>query len=294
MVDVPPATVAQALRQAQAQGLQRLDAQLLLLQVLGRPGHDRAWLLTHDTQSLTADQLASFSVSAQRRLNDEPLAYITGHQEFFGLDLCVDNRVLIPRPDTETLVQWALDVLAQMTTGTEPLRALDLGTGSGAIALALKTTRPDLRVNALDASSDALALASENARRLQLDVAFQQGCWLGGVADSFDVIVSNPPYIAAHDSHLKALRHEPLQALTSGTDGLADLRCIITQAPAHLRSGSWLLLEHGYDQAQAVRELLRQAGFEAVQSRHDLGGIERCSGGRWVPTNATQRMTDAA
>lgn len=286
--DLTPATVAQSLANAQALGLTRLDAQLLLLHALGRADHDRAWLLTHDTQSLTADQQASFRAKVQRCLTDEPLAYITGHKEFFGLDLAVDQRVLVPRPDTETLVQWALDVLNQTAAGTESLRVLDLGTGSGAIALALKATRPALQVSALDASSGALALAIENAQRLQLDVAFQQGCWLDGLTESFDVIVSNPPYIAEHDSHLNALRHEPLLALTSGTDGLADLRCIIEKAPAHLYPGGWLLLEHGYDQAAAVRELLRRVGFEAVQSCHDLGGIERCSGGRWPPKQSQQ------
>jgi release factor glutamine methyltransferase len=292
--DLAPATVAQSLAHAQALGLTRLDAQLLLLHALGRPDHDRAWLLTHDTQSLTADQQASFKAKVQRCLTDEPLAYITGHKEFFGLDLAVDQRVLVPRPDTETLVQWALDVLNQTAAGAEPLRVLDLGTGSGAIALALKSARPDLQVSALDTSSGALALAIENAQRLQLNVAFRQGCWLDGVADSFDVIVSNPPYIAARDPHLKALHHEPLLALTSGTDGLTDLRCIIEQAPAHLYPGGWLLLEHGYDQAQSVRNLLHQAGFEAVQSHRDLSGVERCSGGQWVSNHSTERAVKAA
>lgn len=287
-VDPPPPTVARSLADAQALGLKRIDAQLLLLHTLGPACPSRAWLLAHDTQTLTTDQWARFRAGVERRLDDEPLAYITGQQEFFGIDLRVDNRVLVPRPDTETLVQWALDVLNRTTAGIEPLRVLDLGTGSGAIALALKATRPDLQVSALDASGGALAVAAANAQRLALDVAFQQGNWLNGVADDFDVIVSNPPYIAEHDSHLNALRHEPAQALTSGSDGLADLRCIIAQAPAHLDRGGWLLLEHGYDQATAVRELLHRVGFEAVQSHRDLSGIERCSGGQWVPSNATK------
>lgn len=290
---MPSTSAAQALRQAQAQGLERLESQLLLLHALGRDDHDRAWLLMHDTQALTREQQTLFNASLQRRLDDEPLAYITGHQEFFGLDLRVDKRVLVPRPDTETLVQWALDVVKHTGRGMKPLRVLDLGTGSGAIALAIKATKADLEVSALDLSVDALALARDNARRLQLDISFRQGSWLGDVCDSFDVIVSNPPYIAEHDSHLNALRHEPTQALTSGRDGLTDLRKIIAQAPSRMRPGGWLLLEHGYDQAAAVRTLLQEAGFEAVQSRRDLSGIERCSGGQYPPSHVCQDMSYA-
>jgi release factor glutamine methyltransferase len=185
--------------------------------------------------------------------------------------------VLVPRPDTETLVEWALEL---PPTGLPHPAVLDLGTGSGAIALALKAARPAWQVTALDYSADALAVARTNAKRLGLAVHFLQGSWLQGVAEKFDTIVSNPPYIAADDSHLAALTHEPLQALASGPDGLDDLRAIITQAAAHLHPGGWLLLEHGYDQALAVRGLLTQAGFAEVQSRQDLAGIERCSGGQ--------------
>ena len=268
-------TNAQALQTARAKGLERLDAQMLLLHVLGRSEHDRAWLLAHDTDTLTAPAQRAFEVGVQRRLGGEPLAYITGRKEFFGLDLQVDARVLVPRPDTETLVEWALAVLAT----TAAASVLDLGTGSGAIALALKASRPDLTVRATDFSVDALAVARSNAARLNLDVAFQQACWLEGVGGRYQLIVSNPPYIAAQDLHLDALAHEPRQALAAGPDGLDDLRCIIAQAPAHLENDGWLLLEHGYDQAAAVRHLLQQAGLECVQSRRDLGGIERCSGG---------------
>ena len=274
-------TLTQALLQAQSQGLDRLDAQLLLLHALGKSPQERAWLLAHDTDELPPGAQAALDARVQRRAAGEPLAYITGHQEFFGLDLQVDARVLVPRPDTETLVEWALDAL-QAPTDAAPT-VLDLGTGSGAIALALKATRPDLRVSAVDYSEDALAVARANAQRLGLEVQFSQGAWFAALPQPtarFHVIVSNPPYIAAQDGHLVALSHEPLQALASGADGLDDIRQIIVQAPTHLHPGGWLLLEHGYDQAAAVRDLLRDVGFEDVQSRRDLSGIERCSGGR--------------
>lgn len=269
------ATLASALRHASGLGLARLDAQMLLLHALGRTPHDRAWLLAHDSNALDAAAHTCFDFALQRRLRGEPLAYITGHQEFYGLDLQVDERVLCPRADTETLVDWALELLAPQA------HALDLGTGSGAIALAIKHQRPDVQMHARDFSTEALAVAQANAQRLALEVAFSQGSWLEGLSGPFDAIVSNPPYIAAADPHLSALAHEPLQALASGNDGLDDLRAIIEQAPACLKPGAWLLLEHGYDQAQAVRALLLNAGFFEVQSRKDLADIARCSGGRW-------------
>ena len=275
-------TVAQAI--AFAHGLDRLDAQLLLLHALGRDAMDRAWLTAHDTDVVSPAARALFEAGVARRAAGEPLAYITGHKEFYGLNLAVDARVLVPRPDTETLVDWALEVLSP----TPAARVIDLGTGSGAIALALKHTRADLRVSAVDASADALAVARANAQRLQLDVKWAQDNWLEGVSGQFDAIVSNPPYIAAADHHLDALIHEPLSALTSGADGLDDIRTIISQASAHLHKGGWLLLEHGYDQAEAVRDLLSEAGFSHVQSRHDLAGIERCSGARWITPSPGQ------
>lgn len=271
-----PSTIAQALGWAQTQGLDRLDAQLLVLHAVGRAGAERAWLLAHDTDPLPDAAHASLQAAVRRRAAGEPLAYITGHKAFYGLDLCVDARVLVPRPDTETLVDWALDLL-----GTGPARVIDLGTGSGAIALALRHNRADLDVLAIDYSADALAVAQTNAQRLHLPVQFAQGSWLDGVQGCFDLIVSNPPYIAAHDPHLAALTHEPLQALASGDHGLDDIRTIIAQAGSRLQPGGWLLLEHGYDQAAAVRALLADAGFADTQSRRDLAGIERCSGGRW-------------
>jgi len=276
-----PATVAQCLRQAQTLGLARVDAQMLLLHGLQRPLHDRAWLLAHDSDPLTAEQFTAWQGALQRRLQGEPVAYITGRKDFFGLTLAVDARVLDPRPDTETLVEWALDCLPE--TGLS--RILDLGTGSGAVALALQHTRPDATVWAVDASEDALTVARANATRLDLGVQFLASDWLSAVdvqrTGRFDLIVSNPPDVAEGDPHLAALTHEPLQALTSGPDGLNDLRQIITQAPAYLAPGGWLLLEHGWNQADPVQALLREAGFEQVQSRHDLGGIARCTGAAW-------------
>jgi release factor glutamine methyltransferase len=192
----------------------------------------------------------------------------------------VDARVLDPRPDTETLVEWALATLpAPHAPNTPSWRILDLGTGSGAVALALQHARPDAQVWAVDASEDALAVASANAQRLNLPVQFVHSHWMDAVAGPFELIVSNPPYVAEHDPHLAALTHEPLQALTSGVDGLDDIRQIIAQAPSRLAPGGWLLLEHGWDQAQAVQQLLREAGFGLVRSHQDLSGVDRCTGG---------------
>lgn len=272
-------TVTQALAAAQALGLDRLDAQLLLLLALGRPSHERAWLLAHDTDALTPTVQARFLALAQRRAAGEPLAYLSGVKEFYGLPLQVDARVLDPRPDTETLVDWALDCLRDRAAP----QVIDLGTGSGAIALAIKHTRPDAQVTAVDASADALAVAGANAQALKLAIELRPGHWLDGLTARYDLIVSNPPYIAEDDPHLPALQYEPRQALTAGRDGLDDIRAIVAQAPAHLRPGGWLLLEHGWDQAPAVRALLQGAGLAEVQSRPDLAGIERCSGGRLPP-----------
>ena len=273
-------TVGQALHSAIAQGVVRLEAQLLLLHALGRTAQERAWLLAHDDEALSITVQQRWQEALARRVGGEPLPYITGWTSFYGLDLQVDARVLCPRADTETLVDWALTLLPQ------DARVIDLGTGSGAIALALKQHRPDVYMHARDLSADALDVARANAQCLDVEIAFSQGAWLEGLTETFDAIVSNPPYIADADPHLAALTHEPLQALTSGTDGMNDLRAIITQAPACLKPGGWLLLEHGYDQAFAVRQLLQENGFIDVQSRRDLAGIERCSGGRWPTSRA--------
>jgi release factor glutamine methyltransferase len=271
------ATVADALSGAATLGVARLDAQLLLLHALGRPVVERAWLLAHDDAALTEPQSAAFSALIRRRRQGEPVAYLLGEKEFRGLALQVDARVLVPRPDTETLVDWALDCVA----GQSGAKVLDLGTGSGAIALALKHALPGLQVEAVDASAGALEVARANAERLGLQVAFRQADWLAGAAQDHAVIVSNPPYVAQDDPHLPALSHEPLSALAAGPDGLDDIRRIVQDAPDHLAPGGWLLLEHGHDQAAAVRALLTARGFESVQSRIDLAGIERCSGGSW-------------
>jgi len=276
-------TLAQALAQAHTLGLARIDAQLLLLHTLARPDAGRAWLLAHDTDAMDETAHGQFMALCQRRLAGEPVAYLTGRKEFYGLPLQVDARVLDPRPDTETLVDWALELIAPLASP----RVVDLGTGSGAIALALQSQRADAQVLAVDASADALAVAQANGARLGLPVQFQPANWLTGVEGLFDAIVSNPPYIPSADPHLAALTHEPLQALASGADGLDDIRTIIAQAPAHLQPGGWLLLEHGYDQADAVQALLAAQGFAQVQSRNDLAGIARCTGGQWPPGRAT-------
>ncbi|MFT3719825.1 peptide chain release factor N(5)-glutamine methyltransferase [Pseudorhodoferax sp.] len=268
-------TLADALAAAAAQGLARLDAQLLLLHALGRDPLDRAWLLAHDADALDPAAAQHFQALCARRRAGEPAAYLLGHKEFFGLPLRVDARVLVPRPDTETLVEWALEHLPRQG------RVIDLGTGSGAVALALAQRRPDATVTATDRSADALAVARANAARLGLPVRFLHGDWLQSIDERFDLIVSNPPYIAPGDPHLAALTHEPQAALVAAEAGLGDLRRIIASAGRCLRPGGWLLLEHGHDQAAAVLALLAGHGFAAVGSRSDLAGIARCSGGQW-------------
>lgn len=265
-------TVAQALAAARTLGLPRLDAQLLLAWALGRP---RSWLLAHDDEVLSSDTLGRYTAACAQRADDVPLAYLTGEREFHGLSLAVSPSVLVPRPETEHLVDWALERLA----GHPRPRVADLGTGSGAIALALAQACPAATVTAVDRSADALAVASANGQRLGLTVRWLQGDWWQPLAgEVFDLVVSNPPYIADCDAHLPALRHEPRAALVAGADGLDDLRCIVAGATAHLAPGSWLLLEHGHDQGSSVRALLGQHGLANAVTRTDLAGLDRCSG----------------
>ena len=277
-------TIDHARAQGKAADLSALEADWLLLHCLERPTHDRAWLLSHGDQALTPQQQQAWLTALERRRQGEPLAYITGLRGFYGLELHVDARVLDPRPDTETLVTWAIESLASLATPT----VLDLGTGSGAIALAIQSQRPSALVYALDRSADALAVARLNAQRLGLAVLTAQNHWLSSwpPADApawpttFDLIVSNPPYIPEQDAHLASLMHEPLSALASGPDGLDDLRTIIAQAPRHLQRGGWLLLEHGWDQGEAVAQLLHHHGYIDVAHRQDLAGHCRCTGAR--------------
>lgn len=269
----------EALRQAEAGGLPRLDAQLLLGHVLRQP---RAWLVAHDDDSLTPLQAHAWQGVLARRVAGEPLAYIVGKHGFYGLVLDVSPAVLVPRPETELLVDWALECLP---TSPSPA-AIDLGTGSGAVALALKHSAPGAEVTATDASAAALTVAQGNADRLGLALKFALGSWWRAVPGrNFGLALSNPPYIAGADPHLAALQHEPRMALTPEGDGLDALRDIVHAAPLHLLPGAWLLLEHGYDQGPAVRTLLSQRGFSRAQTRPDLAGIPRCTGAVWRPAN---------
>lgn len=268
--------IRDALAQARSTGVDRLDAQWLLAHLLVRP---RSWLLAHDDEPLPADAAAAWPMLLARRASGEPLAYVTGEREFCGMLLSVSPAVLVPRPETEMLVDWALECLGAAPPAP---RVIDLGTGSGAVALALQRARPDAEVLATDASAEALAMARSNAQRLGLRVQTAQGDWWAAAGRArFGLAVSNPPYIASGDPHLAALGHEPLSALTSGDDGLNALRQLIEGAPAHLEPGAWLLLEHGHDQADAVQALLRAHGFGTPQTRCDLAGLPRCTGAPW-------------
>ncbi|MCA0244944.1 MAG: peptide chain release factor N(5)-glutamine methyltransferase [Proteobacteria bacterium] len=280
--------VAAALALARRRGVDRLDAQVLLAHHLAQP---RTWLIAHDDAPLPAEVQQRFTADLESRAAGAPLAYLLGEREFHGLRLAVTPAVLVPRPETEVLVDWALALLGaqpgeqtgEQTDGQPGApRVIDLGTGSGAIAVSVARRCPAARVSATDIDAGALAVARANAQALGCAIELHQGSWWSAVAGQrFELALSNPPYIAGDDPHLAALRYEPRHALTPGGDGLDALRMIVAGAPAHLEAGGWLLVEHGFDQGAAVRALLVDAGFETVQTRRDLAGHERCSGGRW-------------
>jgi release factor glutamine methyltransferase len=269
-------TVAAALAEARGLGIERLDAQLLVARVLQQT---RAWVIAHDEAAL-GEHAQALSALLRRRAAGEPLAYLLGEREFHGLTLRVTPDVLVPRPDTETLVHWALELLA----GLPAPRVIDLGTGSGAIALALKHACPQAEVHASDLSKTALAVARANGQLLGLAVQWHHSAWWQAAPTGhFHLALSNPPYVAAGDPHLAALRHEPAMALTpvgDRGDGLADLERIVGASLPHLHAGAWLLVEHGADQGEAAHQLLQQAGFVGIQTRPDLAGRPRVSGGR--------------
>jgi len=265
--------VRQALELARAAGVDRLDAQWLLGHLMKR---DRAALLAHDDVALGDSQAAAFHDGIARRAAGEPLAYVIGYTHFRGLELAVSPAVLIPRPETELMVEWALQ-LRGVTVD-----AIDLGTGSGAVAIALASEAPDLRMTATDLSQEALQVARGNATAHGLRVEFAQGPWWAAVpCRRFGLVVSNPPYVAAGDPHLAGLSHEPGVALTpGGEDDLAAFRELIGGASPHLLPGAWMLVEHGHDQAGAIEALFLAAGFIDVQMRRDLAGLPRCSAAR--------------
>ncbi len=286
----------------------RIEAQLLL----GRALNDvsRAWLIAHEQDSLGVNQHEFFEALLNRRLSGEPIAYILGEREFYGLNFIVTPDTLIPRSDTELLVDLVLDRIPSLVSafslpqflprreravkpplpagegwGGGDFRVLDMGTGSGAIALSFAHHRPHTEVWASDFSAPALVVAKKNSQQLGIsNVHFVESNWFSAFnGQRFDIIVSNPPYIVMDDQHLSQgdVRFEPISALVSGKDGLDDIRHIISQASAYLNPGGWLLLEHGYDQAPSVRELLEESGFESVFSAKDISGIDRCTGGRF-------------
>ena len=298
--------------------LPRAEARRLLAYLTGQP---LTWFMAHGDDPADPDIATRFQALAKRRRAGEPLAYLLRQQEFYGRPFAVSPAVLIPRADTETLVETALEQLARLRRQRHavPLSLLELGTGSGIIAITLALEAPDTEVHAVERSAEALVVAQQNAKTLGADrIHWHAGSWWQALtyptdgneatenaataaqttspitarqghpteppARRFDLIVSNPPYIAAHDHHLQQgdLRFEPPQALVAGPDGLDDLRIIIGGTPAHLNPGGWLLLEHGYDQEAPVQTLLRDAGFADVFTRRDLAGLPRVSGGRWL------------
>lgn len=273
-------TIAQCLEKAKlltdVTDSARLDAEVLLAHVLGK---DRTYLYTWSDKTLSTEQARRFDRLLARRQQGEPVAYLIGEREFWSLTLKVDPSTLIPRPDTELLVEQALELLP-----TSPRRVVDLGTGTGAIALALASERPKWQLLALDKSADAVALARENCERCGLDnVEVLQSDWFAAVGEQqFDLVVSNPPYIDPVDPHLQQgdVRFEPLSALIADDAGLADIRTIARQSRDYLKAGGWLMLEHGFEQGSAVREILQAGGYREVRTCRDLAGLERVTLGR--------------
>lgn len=251
----------------------RFEAMLLLAHAIGR---SREFLIAHDDELLNEESILRYHMLLSLRCAGTPIPYITGRQEFYGRHFEVNDAVLIPRPDTEVLIEQALLVAPPSPA------VLDLGTGSGCIAVTLALEIPEARVTATDASAKAIETAQRNAAALGASVSFREGFWWDaiGARDVFDLIVSNPPYIRPDDEHLANLGCEPLGALTDGIDGLQCLRDIVSGAMPHLKKSGWLLLEHGYDQGAAVREMLAAAGFAAVRTKKDYGGNERVTLGR--------------
>ena len=263
----------------------RLEAQILFGRAMGV---SRAWLSAHRNEAADPSVADSFHALVRRRQAGEPVAYLVGRREFYGLEFRVTPDVLIPRADTETLVDVALEKLRE---GTQ-LDVLDLGAGSGCIAIAIAHERPAARVTATDISETALKVARDNAVAIGVDVELVRGAWFEPLAGRrFDLIVSNPPYVATGDQHLQQgdLRFEPATALASGTDGLADIRIIVAHAPGYLRQGGWLLFEHGYEQADVCRDLLLDAGFGEVISRADIAGLPRVAGARLLTSKSPNR-----
>ncbi len=273
-----PATIRDLLDEAARSGAARRDAQHWLAHLLVQPRH---WLLAHDGDTVSPGVQARFAEGCARLAAGVPLAYLTGRREFHGLMLEAAPGALVPRPDTETLVDGALKRLESISTAQPQPAVLDLGTGTGAVALAIKHRWPAAQVTAIDVDAQAVQLARRNGQRLGLEVEVLQGDWFAPVRGRrFHLIVSNPPYIASGDPHLAALAYEPRGALVSGSGGLQALAHLVSNAAVHLADGGWLLLEHGWDQADAVGRMLAAAGFTDVRSELDLAGHRRCSGGR--------------
>ena len=262
-------------------GIDRNEAAYLLRSVTGRT---LAQIAAHSDERLTGKQARRFLKLVKRRRKGEPVAYLIGYREFYGFDFEISPAALIPRPETELLVELALDRIADQV----PARVLDLGTGSGAIGISIAALRPLVTLVALDRSVDCLALARRNAQKLLADpkrISFVRSDWYQALdSERFDLIVCNPPYVARADPHLEQgdLRFEPRAALEAGDDGLDAIRRVVAQAPQHLAAGGWLLFEHGYDQAETVRALLQSAGFSDLLAERDLAGIMRVAGGRWL------------